>query len=76
MDNIAPIGANGGLETHPITQTEPQTVIASEQSERGNLPATENAPSPYSDKKIATTATHACTDGNDFSGCLKIVNGV
>ena len=63
-----PIGVVGGLETHPTMIT----VIASEQSERGNLPAMENAPNPYSDKEIATTATHACNDGNDFSGCLKI----
>ena len=43
-DNIAPIRANGGLKTHPTTQTEPPTVIASERSERGNLPTMENPP--------------------------------
>ncbi|MBO7380886.1 MAG: hypothetical protein J6U05_04350 [Neisseriaceae bacterium] len=57
--------------THPTTQTEPPTVIASEHSERGNLPAMENAPNLHSDKKIATTATQSRNDSNDFSGCLK-----
>ena len=73
-DNIAPIRANGGSKTHLTTQTEPQTVIASEHSERGNLLATENAPSPYSDKEIATTATQSRNDSSDFLGCLKTNN--
>ena len=46
------------------------TVIASLDASQGvrNLPTMENAPKPHSDKEIATPATQARNDGNDFSG--------
>ena len=49
------------------------TVIASLDASQGvrNLPTMENAPKPHSDKEIATPATQARNDGNDFSGSLK-----
>ena len=46
-------------------------VIASEQGERGNLLTTKNAPTPNSDKEIATPATQARNDGVYLSGSLK-----
>ncbi|MBP3221524.1 MAG: hypothetical protein J6M43_05750 [Neisseriaceae bacterium] len=42
---------SGSLKTNNNT-AEPPTVIASEQSERGNLPATENAPNNNNDKAV------------------------
>ena len=62
------LGTNGGLETHPTTETttaigwasqltnnaNTHAVIASEQSERGNLLTTENAPNLHNNNEIAT----------------------